>query len=511
MHTRMAEIFGRLSLAFDVANDAPFGRAVRSVVLATELGAFAGADDEQLRDTYWLSVFANLGCTGFAYEEGQLGAGDDRSVRNAMAMFSIDDARASIVGVVRRIAPEAPLGRRVRAIAGLFTDRTLMDRFQRAMCDSSIRLAEIVGAGPRILSALGELCERWDGRGVPSRLEGEALALPIRLHQIARVVEIAHDRHGRAGAAALIRRRAGGQFDPRLSKILLENQTALFEAIEDPGIFDRFLDLEPKPETSVDECGMDDIARALAIFTDLKCPIFFSHSTGVAALAVRAASHLDLGTEDTRALRWAALLHDIGRTSVPNGVWMRPGPLDWGQRERVRLHAYYTERILSPVAALGPATDIAVAAHERIDGSGYHQHRAGRSLTTAARLLAAADMAFAMSEERPHRPAHDQAAITSALVADARAGRLDATAVDAVLASLGVEARTEAPDLRGLSERELEVSRLLVRGKTNREIGDVLGISVRTVHNHVAHIFDKLGVHSRSGAAIWLMEHDFVR
>ena len=55
------------------------------------------------------------------------------------------------------------------------------------------------------------------------------------------------------------------------------------------------------------------------------------------------------------------------------------------------------------------------------------------------------------------------------------------------------------------------MSRLLARGKTNKEIADLLGISVRTVHNHVAHIFDKLGVHSRSGAAIWLMEHDFVK
>ena len=70
MHARMAELLGRLSLAFDIANDAPYGKAVRSVVLAVELGALTGANNEQLRDTYWLSLLAYLGCTGFAHEEG---------------------------------------------------------------------------------------------------------------------------------------------------------------------------------------------------------------------------------------------------------------------------------------------------------------------------------------------------------------------------------------------------------------------------------------------------------
>ena len=467
MHARMAELLGRLSLAFDIANDAPHGKAVRSVVLAVELGVRAGATREQLRDTYWLSLFAYLGCAGFGQDEGHAGTGEERSTRNPPAPFSM------------------------------------------AMSDTSIRLAEIVGAGPRILSALAELCERWDGHGEPAHLSGERLALPIRLHQIAHLVEIAHDRRGRAGATALVRRRAGNQFDPGLCEVLVDHQEGLFTAIEDPCILDRFLRLEPKPIAWVDECRMDDIARALAIFADMKCPTFLGHSTGVAALCERAAGQMDLGIDETRTLRWAALLHDIGRLGVPNNVWTRPGPLDWAQWERVRLHEHYTERVLSPIPLLAAVTSVAVAAHERTNGSGY-RNRAGRSLSSAARLLAVADVAHAMGEERPHRPAFDASAIARQLVSEARDGRLDAKAVDAVLASLGVETRTAPRSLNGLSEREVDVSRLLARGKSNKEIADLLGISVRTVHNHVAHIFDKLGVHSRSGAAIWLMDHDFV-
>jgi len=101
-------------------------------------------------------------------------------------------------------------------------------------------------------------------------------------------------------------------------------------------------------------------------------------------------------------------------------------------------------------------------------------------------------------------------AIARELQAETRAGRLDPTVVDAVLASIGLRDRTAPAKLHGLSARELDVARLLARGKTNKEIGTLLGISPRTVQIHVAHIFDKLGVHSRAGAAIWLVEHELV-
>jgi len=138
-----------------------------------------------------------------------------------------------------------------------------------------------------------------------------------------------------------------------------------------------------------------------------------------------------------------------------------------------------------------PVADIATAAHERLDGSGYPQHHKAQSLSLPARLLAAADMAFAMTEDRPHRPALRSEAIARELLAEVTAGRLDARAVDAVLATLGLPNRAEPTATYGLSERELEVSRLLARGKSNKEIGADLHISPRTVQIHVARTFDK--------------------
>jgi DNA-binding NarL/FixJ family response regulator len=167
--------------------------------------------------------------------------------------------------------------------------------------------------------------------------------------------------------------------------------------------------------------------------------------------------------------------------------------------------------VLRPVAALAEVAEIADSACERADGSGYPHRRSGRALSSAARILAVADSACAMAEDRPHRSALDADAIAHALVAEAASGRLDSAAVDAVLASLGARARSVPPSCHGLSGRELDVSRLLARGQSDKEIGATLRISPRTVQVHVARILGKLGVRSRAGAAIWLVENDVAR
>jgi DNA-binding CsgD family transcriptional regulator len=448
---RLAELLGRLSLAFDIANDARYGRGVRCAVLAVELGRLSGATNEDLRDTFWVSLLRYLGCMGSVAEPAPARSGDPT------------------------------------------TEQTRQD--------ASFELAQVVGAGPRILSALGQLCKSSD-----------VLAVPTRLLRIAQSVEAEHQRHGQAGAVAHVRLRAGGQLDSRLAQVFVDGQRELFSAIEDPRIFDRFLDLEPKPVACADEDRVDDVARTLAIVADLGCPLFVGHSTAVAALAERAAGQLGLGPEETRLLRRAAFLHDIGRLGVPSSIWMRPGRLDWGEMERVRLHAYYTERVLSPITILGPVAEIAAAAHERLDGTGYSQSRVGRSLLPAARILAVADMVVAMGEARPYREPLSGAAIAQELVGEVRAGHVDAAAAEVVLASLGLKTKTRiVPRHTNVSDRELEVCRLIARGKMNKEIADVLGISLRTVQNHVAHIFDKLGIHNRSGVAVWLVGNDFIQ
>jgi HD-GYP domain-containing protein (c-di-GMP phosphodiesterase class II) len=84
-------------------------------------------------------------------------------------------------------------------------------------------------------------------------------------------------------------------------------------------------------------------------------------------------------------------------------VWEKAGPLTSGEWERVRLHAYLTERMLSRPETHKALAEVAGRHHERLDGSGYPHGLLGAALTPAARLLAAADVYHAMLEPRPHR------------------------------------------------------------------------------------------------------------
>ena len=93
----------------------------------------------------------------------------------------------------------------------------------------------------------------------------------------------------------------------------------------------------------------------------------------------------------------------------------------------------------------------------------------------------------------------------------AEVGRLDPEAAARKVAAAGNRMRQRPRELpAGLTERELEVLLVLVRGDSNQEIGGRLGITAKTVGHHVQHLYKKAGVHSRAAATLWAFEHDLV-
>jgi putative nucleotidyltransferase with HDIG domain len=247
---------------------------------------------------------------------------------------------------------------------------------------------------------------------------------------------------------------------------------------------------------------------AFADFADAKTPFTLGHSRGVAEFGAAAARNLGLSAADATRVRRAGLLHDIGRSGVPNAVWERKGALSVDQWERVRLHVYYTERILTRCECFHPISPIAAAHHERLDGSGYHRGSRGNDLDSRARVLAAADACQAMLQPRPHRPARTLDDAARELRKEVSAGRLDPQAVEAVLAGAGVRPRRTVPSRPGnLTDREIEVLRLMAQGRSNREMATSLGITPKTVGHHVQHIYDKIGVSTRAAAAVFAVEN----
>ncbi len=505
---RLAELLGTLSLACDVAYGFPLEKAMRSCVLAVELARRHGLTDEVVRDVFYTSLLQYAGCTAFAHEEAQLqGAGDDLALRNLVAGIELARPLHALPKLARGIAPRAKLATRARAIARVVADRSITLRHARSICDTSIHLAGVVGLSAGVQDALAQICERWDGRGA-HETAGEALAIASRAAHIATFTEIAHHRGGRPAALAMARSRAGGHFDPALARTFVREADALFAAIEGPSIWERFLAAEPVPHART--ARLDEIARGFAQLADLKSVWTLGHSTGVADLALAAARETGMPDDEQRTLMRAALLHDLGRVSAPNQIWDKAGPLTPPEWELVRMHAYWTERILSRTPLLRDVAQLACAAHERADGSGYHRGLSS-TLGLGARLLAVADAYHAMREPRAYRPALDETTAAARVQEDVAAGRFDRTAAAAVLAAAGVAGRLPAsPRPCGLTEREIEVLVLVARGHTNKQIAQVLGISPRTAQHHVIHIYGKIGVGSRAAAALFAIEHRLV-
>jgi DNA-binding NarL/FixJ family response regulator len=125
-------------------------------------------------------------------------------------------------------------------------------------------------------------------------------------------------------------------------------------------------------------------------------------------------------------------------------------------------------------------------------------------------VLAAADVYHALSEPRPHRVARSRAEAEQTMGAEVAAGRLDGDAVHAVLVAAGHRVRKRAELPFGLTRREVEVLELLARGYANPEIASRLVVSRKTVGAHLEHIYAKLGVSTRTEAALFAMRHGLI-
>ena len=307
-------------------------------------------------------------------------------------------------------------------------------------------------------------------------------------------------------AAQVVRRRAGGAFDPAVAIPLADAAPELLALDADASAWEETLACEPGPWLALKGEAIDRALGAMGDFADLASPYLVGHSAGVAELATAAAQQCRLEAADLVKIRRGALVHDLGRVAVPVRIWQKAAPLTPDDWERVRLHAYYSERVITRSAFLAALTPVASFHHERLDGSGYHRGAASAELTSPARLLAAADAYHAMTEPRPHRAALSPGQAAETLGREAGAGRLDPDAVTAVLEVAG----QRVPQIgrpAGLTDREAEVLALLARGLQTKQVARRLGISVKTADHHVQNAYAKIGVSTRAAAALFAMQH----
>jgi HD-GYP domain-containing protein (c-di-GMP phosphodiesterase class II)/DNA-binding CsgD family transcriptional regulator len=502
---RLAELLASVSLATDLGTGQPLGHALRTCTIACALAEELGCGPDDVRTVHQFALLRFLGCTADAAETAAAVGGDDLALNAAMAPVLMGSSRELMGRFVRSVAPDESRVRRLRLIAGALADPKGTERSLSAHCEVAVMLATRVGLQQPVVHALAHAYERWDGKGFPAGLTGDTIPIAVRVGVVARDVDLATKlgEDPRVWTSA----RRGKAYDPSVVDAFERVGRDVLAALDDADEWETALACEPEPAATVAPDTLEAVLTAFADSADLKSPWIRGHSRRVAALAEQAAGLTGLDEDARNDLKCAGLVHDLGRVAIENGIWDKPGPLTTSEWERVRLHPYYTERILARCPSLEALIEPASSHHERLDGTGYHRALAGDALSPGDRILAAADVFSALTADRPHRRALADEDAARALEADA--GRnLDADAVACVLAAAGQRtAPSPAAWPAGLTDREVEVLRLIARGQSNRDVADHLVISPKTVGRHVENVYGKIGVSSRAAAAVFAMEH----
>jgi putative nucleotidyltransferase with HDIG domain len=148
------------------------------------------------------------------------------------------------------------------------------------------------------------------------------------------------------------------------------------------------------------DTALDGWSKAL----DIRDQATEGHSRRVAVLAAQLAEALGLSARSVAQIRRGALLHDIGKISIPDEILFKPNELTEAEWEIMRKHPTFAYEILKDTA-LEEAIDIPYAHHEKWDGSGYPRGLKGMEIPLAARIFAVVDVWDALRSERPYRQA----------------------------------------------------------------------------------------------------------
>jgi HD-GYP domain-containing protein (c-di-GMP phosphodiesterase class II) len=179
------------------------------------------------------------------------------------------------------------------------------------------------------------------------------------------------------------------------------------------------------------------------------------HSRGVVALAVEVATELELDPARRLNVEFAALLHDVGKITVPNEIINKPGQLDEWEWELIKRHTIEGQRILEPIGGLMRNVGrIVRSSHERWDGNGYPDGLRGDAIPLEARIISACDAVSAMTTNRSYRSAMPIELAIEELQACAEA-QFDPRVVEALVQIL---ARDRQPEASPFRERDLRRS-----------------------------------------------------
>src|SRR6266851_5676593 len=321
---RLAELMGALSIATDLGMGQPLETALSSCVVAMRLGEALNLDGDTLRDVYYQALLRYIGCNSDADALAAL-MGDELALRHDFA--AVDTGRPPEVlslamHYLRQASAGQPAYRMAALVArGLLTLPRVMNESFAGHCEVAQRLASRLGLAESLIVCLGQLYERWDGKGRPRGLKGEEVAPAVLLASLAQDAVVWARIGGPDAAVATVQKRSGGAYHPRMAERFCEQAATILAGLDQEPTWASVLALEPGGRDCLIDEEFDRSCAALADFADMKSPYTLGHSPGVSALAAAAASRNGLVEADVTVLRRAGLLHDIGRIGVSAGIW----------------------------------------------------------------------------------------------------------------------------------------------------------------------------------------------
>ena len=502
---RGSSTLGELLIAFSTVTSVGLGLGTDHGIRTCYIGVCLAADLELpppgSADVYYTALMKDGGCTcGTSQMAAFLGA-DERDALADFVQLDPDNELQMLRWIFRHAGRgSGPVTRARRTLDALVHGA----RFERdsaiAECEVAQRVAERLGLADETRAGLTACTERWDGKGRPYGLAGDAIPLVARIINLSAAVEIAERLSGQDGAVAMVRQRSGKAFDPMVASafLALVERTDFWAALDEDGLRERVLAMEPADRRlSGGADALDRFTTVVADLVDLKRPATAGHARRVAELADRLAARIGLPGMERVTLRRAAFVHNAGLLALSAHALARGG-----MDAAYRAHPRGTLELLGGVPALRGACELAALHHERLDGSGWPAGAEAARQSLAARVLAAA----CASDELTGGTTGIQA--DEAMQALAAGPGLDGQVLDALAAETGTPriARTaERP--AGLTEREIEVLRLGAAGFSVREIGRRLVISHHTARHHLENAYAKIGCSSRAAAALFAAEH----
>ena len=410
LQLRMSDLISALSLALDLTEGQPMGHSVKTCVLGMRIANILDLPVEQRSNLYYALLLKDAGCSSNAARMYEIFGGDERMAKKEVKIT--DWSRITMDGLdylSRNVMPGKSRLDRVLAIANVAMRRKEQsEELFQLRCERGGQIARKIGFSEDTTEAIYNLDEHWDGKGFPHGRQGREIPLLSRIMNLCQTLEVFAAISGPQDAFQVIEDRCGTWFDPEIVAACrqLEKDSRFWEMIEAQNVRQHAIDLEPLSVFAyATDAKLDSVCEAFADVIDIKSPYTHEHSRQVTRYALAIGKRIGLGETDLTIVRRAALLHDIGKLSVPNKILDKPGKLTAEEWETVRLHPYYTQRILERISGFSHLAFIASTHHEKLDGTGYYRNLRGTQLPPSSRAIALGDVYDALTAKRPYRDA----------------------------------------------------------------------------------------------------------